>query len=350
MEIESRFRYLLASAAVALATVPALALMALPEDAGATLAFTRNPFNSAVFVASDSGKEIRKIAAGRSPHVTPDGSSVIYFAEGPGHAAQMRIAPAAGGPSKLLMPGWREDFYVAISPDSTKVAALRGAELGKKNLVVIDIATGAQTVVARGFFSGFSFSPDSTELVYAKAGSESFPPRSDIFSVAVGGGKPTRLTSDRKSEDPLWGPAGKIVFIKLLDADRRKYGPKNELYLMKPNGKGVKRLTHTRVAPLLSGLSPVAWSANGARLLAQFGGQDTTYAVGVNVRTGAQKPIEKATEAGLVGTDLTADGKTVLGFTDGFEFSRGTKVVIVPFGGGKKRVLVRNAYEPSWNQ
>jgi hypothetical protein len=260
------------------------------------------------------------------------------------------VALAAGGPVRTLMVGFREPFYLAWSPDSTLVAALRGPELGKLKLVLINVVSGAQRVVAQGFFSGFSFSSDGSELVYSRAGSEKYPPRSDVFRVSTGGGKPVRLTSDRRSLDPLWGPNGKIVFVKLLEAKKRKYGPKNELYLMNPQGKGVKRLTHTKVGPLLQGLFPTDWSANGKRILAEFGGQDTSYAVGVNATTGAQHPIGKAGEVGFVGTGLSADGKTVLGFEGGFDPINKHDVVSVPYGGGKPTVLAKNAYKPSWSR
>ena len=68
---------------------------------------------------------------------------------------------------------------------------------------------------------------------------------------------------------------------------------------MNPAGKQVRRLTHTNVDPLLQGLYPTAWSANGKRLLAEFDGQDTTYAVTVNPQTGAQRPLIEATEQGF---------------------------------------------------
>ena len=55
---------------------------------------------------------------------------------------------------------------------------------------------------------------------------------------------------------------------------------------MNTEGGQVKRLTHTKVDPLLQGLSPTQWSASGKQLLAEFGGQDTTYAVTVNPKTG----------------------------------------------------------------
>ena len=120
---------------------------------------------------------------------------------------------------------------------------------------------------------------------------------------------------------------------------------------MNPLGKGVKRLTHTKVDPLLQGLFPTEWSANGARLLAEFEGQDTSYAVLVNPKTGAQKAVAGTGEQGFVGTDLSSDGSLVLGFNGGFDPGlRNHKVQTVPAAGGKPKTLVKEAIEPSWNQ
>jgi len=177
--------------------------------------------------------------------------------------------------------------------------------------------------------------------------SEGFPQKSDVYRYAIASGKTARLTKDGKSENPLWGPE-RIVFTKQIGAKQRRYGPKNELYLMSPNGKGVKRLTNTKVDPLLLGLTPTAWSADGKRLLAEFVGQDTSYAVGVSVPSGKQKPVAETGEAGLVGAALSADGMTVLGAVGGPEPGPGHDVVTVPFGGGKQKVLAKNAYLPDW--
>ena len=333
------------------------ALLAVPAAAQATLAYVRNPFHPTVFVANDDGSGAKKIEAGELPKVSPDGNWVAYLHQGAKNEQELKLAPAAGGPARTLMVDFREPFSLEWSPDSTRLAAKRGSELGKRKLVVIDVAAGTQQVVAEGFFSGFSFSPSGFELVYAKTGSERFPPRTDLFRtetpppgvVNVQAPQTYRLTKDHNSAYPLWGPQ-KIVFVKALGAKKRKYGPKNELFLINPTGKGVKRLTHTNVPLLLQGLVPTDWSAGGNQLLAEFEGQDTSYAVKVNPKTGAQKPVSKSGEQGFVGTALSSDGKLVLGFEGGFDPGAGHDVVAIPYAGGKPKLLARNAFEPDWSR
>jgi dipeptidyl aminopeptidase/acylaminoacyl peptidase len=338
------------------AFVALTALLALPAAAQATLAYTKNPLKPVVYIANDDGSGAQKLTPGHNPHVSPDGLSVVYLHEGPGHAQQMKLASRLGqGLSfvKHLMNGWRDSSYLAFSPDSKTIAALRGPELGKRKLVLIDIVSGTTLrTVASGYFGGFSFSPDGTQLAYSLAASEKFPPKSNVYAAPVAGGKAVQLTRDGISQAPLWGPGGKIVFVKQLGAQQRKYGPKNELYLMNADGSQVKRLTHTEVDPLLLGLTPTEWSANGQRLLAEFGGQDTSYAVTVNPQTGAQKPLDKMGdgEQGFVGTALSSDGTTVLGFSGGFEPGPNHAVATIPYAGGKVKTLVKGGFEPDWSR
>jgi hypothetical protein len=335
--------------AVAAATA---APLTLPATAGATLAYVKAPLNPAVYAASDNGSGAHRLGPGSNPHVSPDGKSVAYLREGPGSAQELKLAPAQGGPSRTLMAGWRESFHLAFSPDSQTIAALRGPEIGKLKLVLIDVASGAQRVLATGYFSGFSFSPQGDELVYARATSDGYPAPSDLYRVSTSGGKAARLTQNHSSLDPLWGPNERIVFVKQLGAKHRRYGPKNELFLINPNGKGLKRLTNTKVAPLLQGLYPTEWSASGNRLLAEFEGQDTSYAVTVDPKTGAQRAIDKRNqgESGFVGTAISKDGTSVLGYTGGFDPGSAHNVATFPYGGGGAKVLAKNAYSPDWSR
>lgn len=334
-------------------------LTAFPATAHSTLVFSRTPLNPSVFSAADDGSGARRLAAGSNPRISPNGAVVAFLHQGKGRSSrpELMLVPADGSaPVSRLANGWREISTFEWSPDSGSIAAVLGPELGPKRLVLIDVVSGAQRTIARGFFSGVSFAPEGGQLVYGRASSEDFPLRSDVYryDVPVGqplrAAEPVRLTSDHRSLDPLWGPSGKVVFVKQLGAKQRRYGPKNELYLMNPAGKQVRRLTQTKVGPLLQGLYPTQWSSNGRRLLAQFNGQDTSYAVTVNPRTGAQRPLIEATEQGFAGAALSADGKLVLGATGGFEPGPNHDVATVPYGGGKPKVLARNAFEPDWSR
>ncbi len=333
------------------ALVAAIALLALPVAAEATLVYVKNPMNPAVFAANDNGGGAFRVGPGSNPKVSPDGDVIAYAREGKGGKRQLMIAAAAGGGSAPVLNNLQEGFYVTFSPDSKLIAAIRGPEVGKRTLVLIDVTSGTvQRSVATGFFGGVSFSPDSGELVFSVARNENYPPRSDVYRVAIGDRIPTRITSDHRSLDPLWGPNGQIVFVKQLAGKNRKYGPKNELFLMNSLGKQVKRLTHTKVGQLTQGLYPTEWSESGNQLLAEFEGQDVSYAVTVNPKTGAQKPLGKTGEQGFVGTSLSKDGTTVLGFTGGFEPGPRHRVQAVPYGDGRVQTLVNNAYEPDWSR
>jgi len=231
------------------------------------------------------------------------------------------------------------------------VAALRGGELGSRTLYVVDVETGKATRIATGYFNGVSFSPNNKELVFGLSPNQDYPTKTDIVRGPVTGGPTSTLTHDGISGWPLWGPNGKIVFVKQLNAKQRKYGPKNDLFLMNADGKAVKRLTHTKVGELTAGLFPTAWSASGGQLLAEFGGQDTSYAVAVNPKTGAERNLSPGnTETGFAGVALSADGKTVLGYLGGYEGggSAHLKIASVPYKGGKPKVLVRGGFSPSW--
>jgi len=324
---------------------------ALPAAAQATLVFSRNPLNPVVFKANDNGSGVQRIGPGFSPKISPDGGTIVFFRGGNGkQKPELMTVATAGGPVRRLAVNWQDNFVFAWSPDSQSVAVLLGPELGRQKLTTINVISGAQRTVASGYFNGVSFSPENpSELVYGRAPNEKYPPKTNVFRASLSDGATVQLTKDNRSEAPLWGPNGKVVFVKLVGEKQRKYGPKNELYTMSPTGSGTKRLTNTKVDPLTVGLSPVDWSASGNQLLTEYGGQDTSYAVTVNPKTGAEKTLTKEREVGFIGTALSSDGTSVLGWLGGFEPGPSKKVVSIPYKGGKPKVLVTNAAEPDWS-
>lgn len=146
------------------------ACLVVPTTSQATLVFTRNTLNPAVYAANDNGSAARKVGLGSNPRVSPDGQTIVFYRFGKGNQpSELMVAAATGGAPRRLASGWQDPFVFAWSPDSSSIAVLLGPEVGKQRLTTIDIASGTQRTIARGYFSGVSFSPQGSEqLVYAR--------------------------------------------------------------------------------------------------------------------------------------------------------------------------------------
>ena len=321
--------------------------------AGATLAFVtggfptnppRVPSPERLWSARDNGTGARRIASGDAASVSPNGRLVLYGTFG-GNTPRLFVVPAAGGRSRTLLRNWEDTAAVAWTPNSRTVAAVTGPPVGTKRLILIDVATGrvVRTLARASDFGSLSFAPNGSRLAYSVTVGQT---GSDIFTVAAAGGAPVPLTRDHRSSGPVWGPHW-IVFSRSRPSTRRNDAPKLDLYLVEPSGAALHRLTHTRPGFLLSGLVATAWSANGTRLLAEFTGQDTSFAETVNPVTGQVRRLGTAAQ-GLIGYALSRNGRTVLATTGGPDPSD-SQVVAVPYGGGRLRVLARHARSPSWN-
>jgi hypothetical protein len=326
-----------------------VAFLAIPAAAQATLTYTKGLSKTKVYIAENNGKGAKSIGTGRNSHISPNGETVVYERETK-QGGEMRLYSVPVKKGQRLLNPWSESFVFAWSPDSTMVAALTGGLNGPQTLLVINVETMKRTKIATGFFNGVSFSPTSEELVYGVSNTFDYPLKSDLYREGVDGTGKVALSSDKNSAYPLWGPKGQIVFVRQLEAKTRKYGPANQLFVMNEDGEQISQVTHTKVDPLAQGLTPVAFSANGARLLTEFGGQDQGYGVAVSLDTGGEKKLTDDPETGFQGSALTADGSTILGTTGlGFGPSH-PKIVTMPWGGGPEKLLVANAYFPSWSE
>jgi hypothetical protein len=123
--------------------------------------------------------------------------------------------------------------------------------------------------------------------------------------------------------------------------------PVQQVAVIQPDGSGFRQLSNIRPSFLQGGLVPIAWSADGSRLLAGQGGQDTWQAYAVDpVRGGAREISSNVTPSAL-----TPDGRFIIGdSTGGEDFGPDrANVVRVPWAGGKAKVLLRNAVAPSYS-
>jgi hypothetical protein len=322
---------LLASACAVLAAAPAEAALVYVTDPG--------DVDSHVWIARDDGTQPHRIGSGDSPKVSSDGRWVAWIKSGSPDQLMMRLADRS---RKARVVARSTSFGdLQFSPDSKSLGYVVG-----RRLFVYDIREREEVKAASGSIRGFSFAPDSGAIVFGTAGrNDAVDAPSDLYYFTLAERLRRRITRDRKSLNPLWGPTG-----ILHDRMRARGGdaPSYNVFSIEPDGGSLRRITSLRIPSLMSGLVPLEQSANG-RLLANFIGQDTQVAFRVNLETGRAKALDDDFENGLVGFDLSADGRTVLGHTGGPDPTARHDVVTVPYGGGKPKVLVRRAGFPDWS-
>ncbi len=311
--------------------------------AHATLVYSKTAKNGLpkVFVAENDGSNPHRVGRGSEPVVSPDGRWVAWVdGQGP-NIAKLRLADGSRKARDVAKAG--EIDTLQFSPDS-KLLGVGAAT----RVWVHNIHDRASIKVASGHIRGFSFSPDSKSVAFGTAGhNQAFDAPTDLYSVTIADKKRTRITRDRKSLNPLWTERG---IIHDRQRARENVAPSYNLFEIQPDGGSLRRITALKIPDLVSGLIPLELSENGKRLIAEFIGQDTSVGFAVNPKSGKVRALSRDSENGFVASDLTADGKTVLGTTGGPDPSNRHNVVTMPYTGGKPKVLVRRAFDPDWNR
>jgi hypothetical protein len=357
---------------LAVGVVPAAAA---PADAGRLTYLVGIDGDSPVVwgAHADGSGRVRLAVGADQAKISPDGGTVALD-EPDGSGSSLVIAPSGdpagtAPPARRLLRAKEDLILLAWSADGSELAVE-----ADDRLVVVDVASGAKHVIARGLGFEASFSPSGRQLVYAHsiivrfaahvASLGSGPSCSNLFVANVDGSGRRALTHDGLASNPLWGPS-EIAFSRTRKCSRRGGGGffPAQLWLMEPDGHGVHRLTHVDPGPASLGLSPTAWSDDGRRLLADL---DTPSGTGaIPARDGAwtvEVPSGRARQLRVRGSTvrdaaLSHDGSTVLAtlisvagsFRFPFAPSR-SAVVTIPWRGGAPHVLVRPASSPSWTR
>ncbi|HEX7292373.1 MAG TPA: hypothetical protein VF250_14735 [Conexibacter sp.] len=329
---------LLAICTLAAGFVPAAAQAAVPAKLAYVtgLAGTRPQ----VHVANADGSGAVALGTGVDAAISPDGTQVAIVTPYTRPGTSLVVRPAGGGAARTLVRAADAIGPLTWSPGGALLAVV----INTTRLVVIDVASGKRTVVARGQIQGAGFSPDSQRIAYARSRSARLLARVNVFAANVDGSGRRALTHDGRSLYPVWGPT-RIAYTH--ERLRRADAPVYQLRVMRADGGGVRQLTHLRIPRLLSGLTATAWSADGRRLLAEYGGQDTSEAWAVDVASGRARDLTGRFD-GVIGADLSADGATVLVQRGYFDDPQRQSVATIPFGGGRATVLVRHGSAPSW--
>lgn len=357
--------------AVSLACAASLAGGAVASATGTPAAAAAGGLTSAFLAygtdtaSASSQPQVWALGAGASAQLLGPGQDPLLADDGQWVAASL-AANGDSGPSLAIYPvdGAAAQTYgnlaqataqpLAWSPDSRYLAvafsatSVGNAQARASSLAVIDVETGALTTLAHGFVQGASFAPNgSDELAYGltQAFTETAPV--NVHIVDADGAHARALTHDGRSLNPVWGASG-IVY----DRERLRHleFPVYQLWLARPTGARARQLTHMQVSPLVSGLVPLAFSASGSRLLAEFEGQDTSSAWTVTVSSGRARALTAGNRS-LIGAGISQDGSTVLVDVNAFEVPPSSgSVATMPFGGGPLHVLVAHGAEASWSE
>ena len=300
-----------------------------------------------VWIAQVDGSAKRWLATGRSPVISPDGRWVVFQggAESefePGFYPDLMLVRATGGRPRLLMRGVDSATW---SPDSKRLAVRQRLDVRRTALLTIATETGQRTTIARGVIQDWSFSPRGEQIAFTRGAVFGAV---DIYIADVEGGGERRVTYDRESAYPVWGPR-EIAFARIVPY--RGWGA-HEIWLVRPDGRGRRLLTKTPRDLLgqgITGLVPVAWSRNGRALLAELTNEFGGIPFVVDPQTGAVHRIGEFSYHASPG-GISRDGRSVLVSDGGVELSDWTRIEVVPYPSGKGRVIARRAGEASWNR
>jgi hypothetical protein len=323
-----------------------------PVVAYVTQSATSSP---SVWVTRTDGTGRMRVGAGADPLIAPGGQQVavsLFGAAGAETGPALAIYRTEGnGPTLTYLSltkvtarplAWSRDLrYVAVdvaSNGSPGSASLAG-------LAVVDIGLGKATLIARGSIYGASFAPNGPDmLVFGRSASESpFAPVNLYMSKPDGSGVHA-ITREGRSLNPVWGPRWIAYDRERL---RGQNAPQYDIWLRKPTGSRLRRLTNVGAGPLVSGLVPLAFG-QGGNLLAEFEGQDTSEAWTVSVVTSRARRVTVRGRP-VQGAGISADGRTLLVEEGSLQAPASAgRISTLPFAGGRPTVVVAHGGQASW--
>ncbi len=305
-----------------------------------------------VWVSAIDGSSALDLGPASSALISPDGSDVAAVSIQKGEtlkASTLSLYTSSGGSPVKILDNPQFMQLLAWSPDSKLLLVALGASPAQLRVIVA--ATDQSYTIATGVIDGASFAPGtSDQVVYARAAVNTA--RFNIYTSSATGTNTRQLTHDGLSEYPLWGPNG-IVFSHETIRAKNPY-PALQLWFISPTGTGAHQLTNTAVGPKVEGLTPIAFSANGKHLLANFVGpqgsdQAEAYAVDLSRPKAAAPRDLSGQHNGNIGDAISTDGKTILLTKGVADKLAPLSVETIPWAGGTPTAVVAQGAYASWD-
>ena len=221
-----------------------------------------------------------------------DGRQLYFIASGQYFGTVDSIGEA-GGTAAQLYTFSTADGCCELSPDAMRLVTTGSTGPGRVDVVVVDLASGKQTVVVKSIWplaADVAWSPTADRLAFASGGQ--CGPLSGIQTIAAAGGRTTRLTYRCRRDgtagpnvmrggigpEALYGHAGNDMLLGGDGPDFLQGGPGNDVV---HGGPGDDRIYGGSGSDVLWGDAgnDTIWSRDRSRDVVHCGtGRDTVYA------------------------------------------------------------------------
>ncbi len=179
--------------------------------------------------------------------------------------------------------------YPAFSPDGSQLLVTRfdiadNGDWGPSHLVVVDLATGEQTIVASteggttSFYSA-SWSPDGSNVA---AQLETYPDASQSTktgsTIVVVDTDPATVDAPEPVTDPAlfagyprWHPTDDRILFASWDLDGFQGDEQSQLYTVRSDGSGLTQITNVDHTTTSRRPGEASWTPDGKRIIASVG-------------------------------------------------------------------------------
>lgn len=156
----------------------------------------------------------------------------------------------------------------ATGQASPGLIAFNGYVHGQSVIDEVSASGGSVTQVASGAFNSPAWSPNGTQLAFAKSGPPACSNCNDIYVMNADGTAQQQLTTTGTSGVPVWSPTGNAI---AFDESPGVTSDSSAIFTVAPNGSGLRRLGGSGTG--------LAWSPNGSEIAYQSDSPSGIYVI-----------------------------------------------------------------------